>query len=75
MKLIKEQVSYHDKNGDLYCSDPEEICRDSKLDDIIIRCDNCCEMIAYSESLFIYRCNCKEKYAFCNQCAKYLFNV
>ena len=75
MKLIKEQVSYQDKNGDLYSSVLEEICRDSKLDDIIIRCDKCCEMIAYSESVYLFCCNAKDKYAFCRQCTKEIFGV
>lgn len=75
MKLIKEQVSYHDKCGDLYNSDLDELSRNSKLDDITIRCDKCCEMISYSEPVFIYRCNNKEKYAFCHRCAKDIFDV
>lgn len=81
MELIKEIASYlpavstEAEHGDIWRTDYEEILADSPLDDIIIRCDRCCEMIAYTEKLFYFRSGGRNRYVFCQRCAEKLFGI
>ena len=76
--LLRKNIPFHDKYGDLYLTGLDEFsCNNKqgiKLDDIIVRCKKCGEMIGYNESVCLYR-STKEEYAFCSRCAEEIFGV
>ena len=81
MELVKKDVSYRQGEstaagcGDIYRTDLEEVLEASPFDDMIIRCDCCCEIIGYGEDLFYFRSGGKNRYAFCPRCAKKQFGI
>jgi len=81
MELVKKEVYYNENErraaecGDIYRTDIEEVLQASPFDDIIIRCDRCCEMIAYAEDFFFFRSGNKNRFAFCKRCANRVFGI
>ena len=81
MNLIKKRVSYKSSKdgsieyGDLYKAIPQELYNSSILDCVIVRCNECNEIVTYCKEIYDFRLNEKKGYCFCPACAKILFNI
>ena len=65
MNLIKKRVSYKSsKDGSIEYGD----C-------VIVRCNECNEIVTYCKEIYDFRLNEKKGYCFCPECAKILFNI